>query len=124
MSPLYPASRMESTGVPGRIQISNTTAALLTSAGKTAWLKSRDDVVLAKGKGVLNTFWLNVIPSKGAFSACSSANDEESVHGIDYKTEGASELLTKAAPPESQERLVDWVAELLVDQLKRIVSTI
>jgi hypothetical protein len=44
------ASRMESTGQRGKIQISETTAALLIEAGKEHWLKRRQDAVSAKGK--------------------------------------------------------------------------
>jgi len=37
------ASRMESNGKPGSIQVSDTTAALLRAAGKSHWLKERED---------------------------------------------------------------------------------
>lgn len=45
------ASRMESTGQRGKIQLSQETADLLVSAGKTEWLSLREDKVVAKGKG-------------------------------------------------------------------------
>ena len=45
------ASRMESTGVPGRIQISQATADILLTEGKEHWLTKREDLVVAKGKG-------------------------------------------------------------------------
>jgi class 3 adenylate cyclase len=50
------ASRMESTGLPGRVQVSGTTAALLDAAGYHS-LEYRGKVA-AKGKGELETFWL------------------------------------------------------------------
>ena len=50
------ASRMESTGAPGRVQVSATTAALLREAGVHA-LEYRGKVA-AKGKGELDTYWL------------------------------------------------------------------
>ncbi len=53
------AARMESTGAPGKIQISQDTADLLVAAGKSHWLTAREDVVYAKGKGEMSTFWLN-----------------------------------------------------------------
>ena len=55
------ASRMESTGLPNKIQISQETADLLVSAGKESWFTSRNETVTAKGKGkiwfvpILNT---------------------------------------------------------------------
>ena len=52
------ASRMESTGIPNRIQISQATADLLSAAGKSYWLTPRDEMVHAKGKGKMQTYWL------------------------------------------------------------------
>uniref|UniRef100_A0A7S4P6U7 Guanylate cyclase domain-containing protein n=2 Tax=Guillardia theta TaxID=55529 RepID=A0A7S4P6U7_GUITH len=52
------ASRMESTGAPSRIQVSEQTANLLIQAGVSHWLTPRDTKVQAKGKGELQTFWL------------------------------------------------------------------
>lgn len=45
------ASTMESCGVPGRIQLSQETADQLVASGKQDWVKKREDVVDAKGKG-------------------------------------------------------------------------
>jgi hypothetical protein len=42
---------MESTGIPNQIQISQATADLLIEASKNHWLKPREDLVTAKGKG-------------------------------------------------------------------------
>ncbi len=54
------ASRMESNGVPNKIQISQETAKFLAEAGREDWLKPRDDLVKAKGKGMLQTYWLDL----------------------------------------------------------------
>jgi class 3 adenylate cyclase len=53
------ASRMESNGARGRIQVSQETADLLVGAGKGNWLTPREDKILAKGKGELQTYWLS-----------------------------------------------------------------
>lgn len=45
---------MESTGAPGRIQISQATADLLIGAGKSSWLEQRSEIVRAKGKGYVD----------------------------------------------------------------------
>ena len=50
------ASRMESYGLQGRIQISQETADLLTAAGKGSWIMPREDKDIAKGKGVMQTY--------------------------------------------------------------------
>jgi class 3 adenylate cyclase len=47
------ASRMESTGVPGRIQASQETAELIQRVGRQEWLSQRNETVTAKGKGEL-----------------------------------------------------------------------
>lgn len=52
------ASRMESLSLPGKIQVSSDTAALLREAMKGAWLQPREGGVEAKGKGRLATFWV------------------------------------------------------------------
>jgi len=54
------ASRMESTGIKGMIQVSNDTAELLSQSGKSHWLVRREGLVTAKGKGQLQTFWVRI----------------------------------------------------------------
>ena len=45
--------RMESTGSPNKIQMSQETANLLIAAGKSNWIEERSEKVEAKGKGKL-----------------------------------------------------------------------
>ena len=52
------ASRMESTGHAGRIQVSEETAELIRVDRKECWLVKRDELVFAKGKGKLQTYWV------------------------------------------------------------------
>ena len=47
------AARMESTGVKGRIQVSQATADELIKWGKGTWLTGREDVIMAKGRSTL-----------------------------------------------------------------------
>lgn len=53
------ASRMESTGVKDKIQISQETADLLIADGYQNLLTPREDKVHAKGKGIIPTFFFN-----------------------------------------------------------------
>jgi class 3 adenylate cyclase len=46
------AARIESNGCRDKIQVSETTADLLIAAGKGSWLKKREDLIEAKGKGM------------------------------------------------------------------------
>jgi class 3 adenylate cyclase len=52
------AARMESTGVKTKIQISQESADLMIASGKSMWIKPREERVVAKGKGELQTYWL------------------------------------------------------------------
>jgi hypothetical protein len=58
------AARMEHNGERGKIQVSQETADLLIAAGKSHWIRAREDKIIAKGKGtrpygtVANFFYL------------------------------------------------------------------
>ena len=54
------AARMESHGKKGKIHVSEATAALIQEAGKPEWIAQRSDQIEAKGKGVMQTYWVNV----------------------------------------------------------------
>eukprot|EP00934_Nitzschia_sp_Nitz4_P004490 Nitzschia sp. Nitz4//scaffold552_size3282//1//2459//NITZ4_009273-RA/size3282-augustus-gene-0.3-mRNA-1//-1//CDS//3329554432//4480//frame0 len=51
------AARMESSGDRGRIHISSATAELIKSSGYSKWVKHRGGVLI-RGKGNMDTFWL------------------------------------------------------------------
>jgi class 3 adenylate cyclase len=73
------ASRMESNGIAGRIQVSQSTADALILAGKAAWLTPREEKVVAKGKGEMQTYWVNNSSAKSpSMSLCSTAMMEGS----------------------------------------------
>jgi class 3 adenylate cyclase len=97
------ASRMESTGERGRIHISKETAVLLEEAGKSSWFTSRDEVVVAKGKGELSTFWLTMTGSKLGMK---KRSESESIETID--SEEGERLLS-----DKINRLVKWNVEVL-----------
>mmetsp|Transcript_10416 Transcript_10416/g.15780 ORF Transcript_10416/g.15780 Transcript_10416/m.15780 type:complete len:547 (-) Transcript_10416:55-1695(-) len=62
------ASRMESTSVGGKIQVSAETAELIRSDRREKWLVKRDDIITAKGKGRLQTYWVEPFGSRVSFS--------------------------------------------------------
>ena len=70
-------SRIETTGKPNKIHISQETANCLKEAGKEHWFTLREDKVVAKGKGELTTFWLGVKGdnSKSTHSGSSEGRD-------------------------------------------------
>jgi hypothetical protein len=106
---------MESTGFRGRIHISQTTADLIIAAGKAHWIKPREDQVQAKGKGTMQTYWLNPAAKKGSSAA---SNEGEATFPVD------SDHILRSPVKDSgkEERLVQWMVELLTEHMKKIVS--
>ncbi|CAB9515699.1 Receptor-type guanylate cyclase gcy [Seminavis robusta] len=109
------ASRMESTGMRSMIHVSHATANLLVAANKGHWLESREDAVMAKGKGVLNTFW--VFPDRNNSDKTTKSTSLEFAQ-CSKPPVGDPDAAQKA---EKTERLVQWMTDLLLDRLKQIV---
>ena len=107
---------LKSLGERDKIQASQSTADLLVAAGKAHWLTPRLGGVTAKGKGKLNSFWLNPTAKKRSSSASSGTSST----GDFDPTLGPKEL---AEAVVKQGRLVDWMTELLLDHVKKIVSS-
>jgi len=72
---------MESNGVPGRIHVSEWTAQELRKHGCSNWLEEREDKIVAKGKGEMTTFFVNItvksMASKSVMSMMTSDLDED-----------------------------------------------
>ena len=71
------ASRMETTSLPGRIQVSVETAMQLRRFGKRHWLQEREDKVQVKGKGDMGTFWLIPLKSLSRMDSCGSITTDD-----------------------------------------------
>lgn len=80
---------MESIGEPDSIQVSSSTADLLKGAGKAYWVKAREDLVHAKGKGKIQTYW---VVSKGGHGHGVEANR------ISGRSDRAGDANTKSRP--------------------------
>lgn len=93
------AARMESHCLIGRIQVSQTTADLLIEGRKDHWLEAREDKVEAKGKGLMQTYW---VEPGGKFAKA----PELVTAKIDFKTE----------------RLVNWNVVVLSRMLLQIIN--
>lgn len=126
------ASRMESTGKPGRIQVSQETADLLIAAGKSAWISTRDEKVVAKGKGEMQTYWLSPgeqrsDTSSNVDSGSSHSDTNDSSHQVDEEMVTvmvANKAEAKAAAMEGskKKRLIEWNVDVLLRLLKQIVA--
>jgi class 3 adenylate cyclase len=68
------AARMESNGLREKIQVSEATANLLIEAGKQSWVTARDELVTAKGKGDMQTYWLEANSGDGKSVVTTSTN--------------------------------------------------
>ena len=108
------AARMESTGMRGRIQVSSATAEALRMDNKGSWLSPRSDNVVAKGKGVMNTYWLALKKTGQSVSSDEDAVDpDDKVHGRSSRAASAMD--------HKNVRVVEWVCEILVKQIKKVV---
>lgn len=58
------AARMESSSLRNRIHVSEKTAELLTVGGKSSWLKKREVKINPKGKGEMQTYWVEPVSSR------------------------------------------------------------
>ncbi len=121
------ASRMESTGQVNKIHVSKETADLLINAGKSDWVDQRNDQVVIKGKGEMQTYWVKPLkPSKRKTSSCSS-DEARSSNGHTVDTAwGATNLDSALAVTSSlssrRDRLIEWNVDLLEQFLQKIVA--
>jgi class 3 adenylate cyclase len=117
------ASRMESTGMANCVHVSTTTMELLSEAGKAHWARPREDIVFAKGKGELQTYWLQLHSDNDNKSETASSQGDES---DDSSTE--DDALEEMAPVKKNwtrkekriQGLIDWNVGVLLGLLKKI----
>jgi 3'5'-cyclic nucleotide phosphodiesterase/Adenylate and Guanylate cyclase catalytic domain len=116
LSQVNTASRIESTGEPGRIQASKETVDLLVEAGKGHWATKRQDPVSLKGKGKVQTFW--VFPHAVSPQTQSTISDTSD-------TTPQNTSMKKANPMSDngslRVRLVEWNVEVLYTHLEQLV---
>jgi Adenylate and Guanylate cyclase catalytic domain len=136
------ASRMETTGEAGRIHVSQVTAEILVAAGKGKWVTQRQDQVIAKGKGALQTFWFKIISESHATGSnltndSSVAGEDEAAKSFEASTmiDRALHLGTAPQPDDSvsapsaftklsskEQRLVSWNVDILLKLLQQIIA--
>jgi len=118
------ASRMESTSQAARIQCSQETADKLRESGKGHWVRPREDIVMAKGKGAMQTYWLD-LKVEGPRSSTSGNNSERGSESEGVKTARiyAKTILgghSDKACMMKEARLVKWNVEILTKILRMI----
>jgi hypothetical protein len=113
------ASRMESTGIKGKVQVSKETAELLIAAGKKDWLLPREDIVVAKGKGEMRTFWLEI-----GRSQASTSNSSESDGCLSPQPQQVlKDVFNDPEQTTKTSRLIMWNVEVLLNLLKQIEAS-
>jgi class 3 adenylate cyclase len=95
------ASRMESTGIKGRIQASQASATLLIHGGMGDWVKPRESLIQAKGKGTMQTYWID---DPHTIAASVDTPDESYSHLNDSIGTSFS---------EKNQRLIGWNTDVL-----------
>ena len=113
------AARIESTGARNRIHLSKETADLIVAADKGSWIRMRDEKVVAKGKGEIQTYWLLAGTSGSSAGTRDdvSSSEQFSLNGSNHVVVlDKNELITK------QERLISWSVDVLQRLLKQVVA--
>jgi class 3 adenylate cyclase len=116
------ASRMESTGKRDCIQISQETADLLIAAGKKNWITPREERVVAKGKGELQTYWVSAESNQGQTDRSESNISSEDCDD-DGRKESTSDVEHQHEYPtvsSKMARLIEWNADVLLRLLKQV----
>lgn len=109
------ASRMESTSLADAIQLSQETADLIIASGKRHWVTPRKDMIEAKGKGLLKTYFLEVerisSPHVSSTRSTSSSSDPAEEGNVDVE-----------ASEEKRQRSAEWTVAIMAHHLKAMVN--
>jgi hypothetical protein len=117
--------------MPNRIHVSTTTMELLSAAGKGHWARPREDIVSAKGKGKLQTYWLQVQSDNNSSETAASSNGDdtesstnndssEDLPNLTTRKMSSAEKKTRAKKEKRVQGLIDWNVTILAGLLKKI----
>jgi len=117
------AARVESSGAANRIHLSQETAECLITAGKTHWIVAREDVVTAKGKGELKTYWLELKGQSGAShrSGSTDRSDGDDVNREELETGLGNGKVANDLDSRTLS-LVSWNTDVLAKLLRQIIA--
>eukprot|EP00536_Pseudo-nitzschia_multiseries_P010553 jgi/Psemu1/243039/estExt_Genewise1.C_3250021 len=117
------ASRMESTGVRGRIQMSATTAQLLIDRGKGKWVEKRPEKVNVKGKGLQETYFFKQTSGKrDAASVASGSETETEQSDLQQQQQSPASTLMLSGLSSKTQRLIRWNTEVLSRRIKSLLQ--
>ena len=126
---------MESTGEKNMIQVSQSTADLLNASGKGHWLTQREGPVSAKGKGSIQTYWLQPNRRRPSMHGSMRLSVSSDGHGSVLSEDSVPTVSLDRALRQSwkcigidndsliaKERLIRWNAAILESFLLKIVD--
>ena len=118
------ASRMESTSQADKIHLSHETATLLIAAGKENWICPRNDQIYAKGKGVMQTYWLvstdDPMASQSVHEMSVAEDSDHLAEAGNHDHENHSAKTKSSSKRDT--RLIDWNVDVLQRLLKQVVA--
>jgi hypothetical protein len=114
------AARMESNGIRNRIHISEDTAKLIKDAKKDHWLTAREDMIEAKGKGKLSTYW--VFEKKDRRMSTMSVSTATTASDSSTSSESSLPIDVKSFSYDRRRRLIDWNVDLFAGSIRKIVA--
>jgi len=79
-------------------------------------VKPRQDSVIAKGKGVLKTFWITPYAGRAASTHSSDTGTSEDAESQYHTSDTRADTLLK------HERLVEWIVEVFQEAIRPIVA--
>jgi class 3 adenylate cyclase len=117
-------ARIETTGKRDKIHMSQETADLLKEGNKEHWVETREDIIVAKGKGALQTYWLILDPSKstGAETSKSDTAQSGTQNGASLSGQNTDLPTPQSEAAKKMQRLIDWNCDLLLQLLRKIVA--
>merc|ERR1711988_717951 len=116
------AARMESTGVRNRVHISEETAKLIKDAGKIHWLTPREEMVEAKGKGKLSTYWVFEKKDRRMSTASTVSTSTTSDNSSQSSESSLRIENVKNFSYDRRRRLIDWNVDLFSGSIRKIVA--
>ena len=113
-------ARLEATGVRNRIHTAGPTAQLLIKAGKEAWVEKLEATTDLKGKGLHQTYFVNVAGDRAGSVASRASLADAAVSRV-----STTNLVCNRVEglDDRNNRLINWNVEMLLQLLKQIVAS-
>ena len=122
-------ARIETTGLAHKIHVSHECAEELHKGDKHHWIKKRDDTIMAKGKGEMQSYWLlsneelaNIEQNKDVGAVPAKQALLPIVKASAPRVAGSNVLDPESSLPPRIKRLVDWNVDVLKRLLKQVVA--